>query len=1194
MSSEEVLQPSRNVLHWVRQRELTLNRPRGGRAHGAPLASGRDVPVLPVDTDPGQRLGSFVECDFLRRCAATYCELTPPPRSTIAAAFSPDGSMLASTQGTRQTEGRANMIAVGRCCDLVLLGHRRTPWVVCFHPTSPRILASGSLDYEVRVWDAEAGDCSMVWSFGRPIASLSFHAGGDYLAVASGHKLYMWEYNKPGAVPVVILKTRRSLRAVHFRPHGAPYLLTAEVSDPSPNTELPLPFDHSMKGPPAVPRAAAASAERPSEAISQLLGEAAAPAATAPPSNLTPSLAQAQSYSAAQQILGLTQRAAQQSGAVAQPPRQRGAPAALAEGLPPAVGPPSPPNLNQPPRPPPRPASPGAQPYVDPNSPPNLYMLRATVRGQPYSHPSSPPNLNLLRAAGSRQPNNGQPPINAFAGWWPWQTTDARGAEQAGALPGHTGVSTLDLRSRAARPAEVARASRSRSGAAGGYRRFRDSRPPMPAPPGSFPPSPPRVRAGRSITPDALDRAAEGATEQEPGGGQQRAWSVPAACALEREALRRRQAGPAAAQPPPPAAVSTAADQLFRAPASADGRPVTPDARPVTPDAPPGWRWWEGSNQQLGVVQPVQGMPVAALQFGTLPMLPGQHMAGWQQLPRAVASPRVPSNPAAFQASQQQQQQAQGHRGDQELRHWPPPRGWVDPHFMTRLYQRNRAPPGAAGMLPPLFGQGVTRSFSEPHHSLVDVLEQGWMGPGGHAPGQPQPPPNAAAVAPLPPSMVNMGWEYPAQLLQQSAARLAEAVREPGHAAESAGRGGRQPVPTHADASAVRESAAAANAIGQEQPCRVKLRLWRYSPYDSASPKQAGAAAAPAPKKRAESAASSATTEQGGAHVAVEAGDGAAQPMNIVPPSPVAEAAQAGTVAQGAQQGSLRQGGGATARPSAAAPPSASSRRPAADPAASAVAMVSAATSATAAAAPGPSRRPAADAAVMGAPVASGAISAAATSGPPRPLECTELTIMDAVLCSEMGVHFSPCGRYLAVCVACQGPPDTPVVYEVRVYSMLHDSLGTVLAAKAIRAAHCLTSIQFSPSSEHILLAYGRRHISLLRSLVADAGASVIPVHTVMEVYRVAAGMPLVRVLPSARDEVNAAAFHPFKGGGIAYGTKEGRLRILRHAACAPGSASSGPDARGDWRSLVDELVEADQVAAAAAIADLPSSDDDA
>lgn len=39
--------------------------------------------------------------------------------------------------------------------------------------------------------------------------------------------------------------------------------------------------------------------------------------------------------------------------------------------------------------------------------------------------------------------------------------------------------------------------------------------------------------------------------------------------------------------------------------------------------------------------------------------------------------------------------------------------------------------------------------------------------------------------------------------------------------------------------------------------------------------------------------------------------------------------------------------------------------------------------------------------------------------------------------------------------------------------------------------------------------------------------------------------MEVVRVLPSAEDEINAACFHPAPGGGIAYGTKEGRLRII-------------------------------------------------
>ena len=32
--------------------------------------------------------------------------------------------------------------------------------------------------------------------------------------------------------------------------------------------------------------------------------------------------------------------------------------------------------------------------------------------------------------------------------------------------------------------------------------------------------------------------------------------------------------------------------------------------------------------------------------------------------------------------------------------------------------------------------------------------------------------------------------------------------------------------------------------------------------------------------------------------------------------------------------------------------------------------------------------------------------------------------------------------------------------------------------------------------------------------------------------------MELVRVLPSAEDEVNVACFHPFAGGGLVYGTK--------------------------------------------------------
>ena len=52
--------------------------------------------------------------------------------------------------------------------------------------------------------------------------------------------------------------------------------------------------------------------------------------------------------------------------------------------------------------------------------------------------------------------------------------------------------------------------------------------------------------------------------------------------------------------------------------------------------------------------------------------------------------------------------------------------------------------------------------------------------------------------------------------------------------------------------------------------------------------------------------------------------------------------------------------------------------------------------------------------------------------------------------------------------------------------------------------------------------------------------------HVVIEVVEARDPSSVVASVSSAEDEVNAAAFHPHAGGGIAYGTKEGRLRLLR------------------------------------------------
>ena len=65
------------------------------------------------------------------------------------------------------------------------------------------------------------------------------------------------------------------------------------------------------------------------------------------------------------------------------------------------------------------------------------------------------------------------------------------------------------------------------------------------------------------------------------------------------------------------------------------------------------------------------------------------------------------------------------------------------------------------------------------------------------------------------------------------------------------------------------------------------------------------------------------------------------------------------------------------------------------------------------------------------------------------------------------------------------------VVYEVRIYSIAGSSCGEVVWAKRIRAAHCLTSLQFSPTSGHILLAYGRQVLSLVTSICAEFGSNV-------------------------------------------------------------------------------------------------------
>ncbi|XP_022771364.1 uncharacterized protein LOC111314361 isoform X2 [Durio zibethinus] len=690
---------SKNVVHLLEKREVshrTKYVPK--RGWGKACKQNSDSSSGPNGEpirDARSGLVSWAEQASLQRLSGKYCALVPPPRSTIAAAFSHDGRTLASTHGDHTV--KIIDYEMGKCLK-VLSGHRRTPWVVRFHPMLPRILASGSLDHEVRLWDAKTAECIRSHNFYRPIASLAFHAEGELLAVACGHKLYIWHYNKKGegSSPAITLKTRRSLRAVHFHPHAAPFLLTAEVNDLASS-------DSSM-----------------TRATSQ--GYFHYP----PPAIFMTSDDSRMDLQYVSRLVGST----------------------------------------------------GVQ--VGPSS--SMQFQTDATMGEQY-HSTESPMVTFPATPSGFYPGI-EDPINSSV---------AFRMESSAAEPSMDAMDTDEIQPE------------------------RES------------------REANSTNLDPYSSAFRGVPRH----------------------VSSRQ-----------------------------------DAR------------------EFGQLQ--QFLPFGAICW-ELPFLQGWLMGQQTVLPSMH------------------------------------PHGGISREILAQYM-------GSSSTLQPLIDniEAAASSLGMPYH----ISPSGVSGRTG--------------------------------LLNVSRSRFS-----------------------------VSGSAAAA-----ELPCTVKLRVWSY---DINNP---------------------------------------CEPLNA---------------------------------------------------------------------------------------------------------DKCRLTIPHAVLCSEMGAHFSPCGKFLAACVACVlphmeadpglqalvhqdgGAATSPtrhpisahqVVYELRIYSLEKATFGLVLVSRAIRAAHCLTSIQFSPTSEHILLAYGRRHGSLLKSIVID-GKTTSPIYTVLEVYRVS-DMELVRVLPSAEDEVNVACFHPFAGGGLVYGTKEGRLRVLQ------------------------------------------------
>uniref|UniRef100_A0A3B4EXI3 Autophagy and beclin 1 regulator 1 n=1 Tax=Pundamilia nyererei TaxID=303518 RepID=A0A3B4EXI3_9CICH len=176
-------------------------------------------------------------------------ELPDSPRSTFLLAFSPDRTLMASTHVNHNIY--ITEVKTGKCLHS-LVGHRRTPWCVTFHPTIPGLVASGCLDGEVRIWDLHGGSESWFTESNVAIASLAFHPTAQLLLIATNNELHFWDWSRPE--PFAVVKTgsdTERVRLVRFDPLGH-NLLTAIVNPSNQQSpSIPLAqYPSSERGPP--------------------------------------------------------------------------------------------------------------------------------------------------------------------------------------------------------------------------------------------------------------------------------------------------------------------------------------------------------------------------------------------------------------------------------------------------------------------------------------------------------------------------------------------------------------------------------------------------------------------------------------------------------------------------------------------------------------------------------------------------------------------------------------------------------------------------------------------------------------------------------------------------------------------------------------------------------------------------------
>lgn len=184
----------------------------------------------------GERLfrRELLELRCVSDCVGQYLVLPETTKSTISITFSPDKRRFASTHGDHTVKivdfASSRVVAT-------LWGHPRTPWTVKFHPIELDLVASGCLGFEARIWSISTEKCVRRAEFDRAIISLSFDPSGEFLAVASGSHLYLWQYAS-GAAPQREFSHPLAIRCIRFLPQCNAIVVGA-ANDPNADADRP-------------------------------------------------------------------------------------------------------------------------------------------------------------------------------------------------------------------------------------------------------------------------------------------------------------------------------------------------------------------------------------------------------------------------------------------------------------------------------------------------------------------------------------------------------------------------------------------------------------------------------------------------------------------------------------------------------------------------------------------------------------------------------------------------------------------------------------------------------------------------------------------------------------------------------------------------------------------------------------------